>query len=281
MTLFTQAVFWQWLYSLGERPLGPALFAQLKTQGQHRAQMVRSESDGKTWTSEFESLVIDWPVTARFKFRTLLDLDRQQRFEEFLHLQRDGRDHSVAWFDSHQHERLFRVDEFQRLMAHIEAKQPQAQADVSWLYFARYVALLSEADAQWLTAQIAPRYQRLCGLAQAPEFAIREAQHYGLRIGDDWEIRLKTVVSQATGLRYSINEGARWQQDAAGHWALQGFAAHATRVATDADVGQAADVPVDLHDPEVDRCGCPFPNQTWDALMAALAPQADEQTGAG
>ena len=281
MTLFTQAAFWRWLYSLGERSLGKALAAQLRNQGQHRVQVLHGQSNGEAWTSEWETVLIEWPVNERFRFRALLDLDRSGRFEEFLHLQREGLDYSVAWFDWHQHERLFRVDEFQRLMAHIEAKQPQAQADVSWLYFARYVALLSEADAQWLTAQIAPRYQRLCGLAQAPEFAIREAQHYGLRIGDDWEIRLKTVVSQATGLRFSINEGARWQQDAAGHWALQGFAAHSTRVATDADVGQAADVPVDLHDPEVDRCGCPFPNQTWDALMAALAPQADEQTGAG
>ena len=276
MGLFTQAAFWDWLYSLGEQPLGEALYAQLKQAGQYRVQTLHGQSDDQTWTSDLETVVLDWPVSTGFRFRTLLDLGRDQWFEEFLYLQRDGRDFSVAWFDSHQHERLFRVDEFQRLMQHIDAQQPQVQADTSWLYLGRYVALLSEADARWLTAELARRYQRLCGLEQAPVFEIREAQPYGLRIGDEWELRLKTVSTPSARLRFSINEGARWLRDAAGHWTLQGFAAHSTRVPTD-----EAAWPVDIHDPEHDRCQSSFPNPAWDALMAALAPQAGGEPDAG
>ncbi len=59
---------------------------------------LHGQSNSQSWTGEWETVLIEWPVNERFRFRALLDLDCSGRFEEFLHLQREGLDYSVAWF---------------------------------------------------------------------------------------------------------------------------------------------------------------------------------------
>ena len=269
--MFQHAAFWDWLYSLGERPLGDVLYAQLQQDSQHRVQTLALQLDDGTAVSHVhETALIDWPVSAHCRFRSLLCLGPERRIEEVLYLQRDGQDHVVAWIDAHAHERLFRLDEFKRLMAHIERDQGQAQADAAWLYFARYLALLSELDAAWLTAQLGPRYQRLCQVAQPLRFVTRKLSPYGTNVGMGLDMRLKAVRSRHTALGFVINAGARWVQDAHGHWALVGFAANSLRMpeadAAAAFPGAVADQPVAI---DADTRN-PFPNQTWDALMAEL-----------
>lgn len=258
--------FWNWLYSFGEKPLTEDIFELLKSDFVYKKEQKQSEYEGESYNWDFETLLIDLPINRDYSLCSLFQLsEKSSEYEETLYLKDKDKHYVLGWFDSHNHERVFRFKEFYGLVEFLENILTNTnEYSFYFLFLARYVALTNEKEAVKLMTDAAFSYSRLFDTIE-PSFEITKIEPYNNKIsGTDLVIKLKKIKTQNAPLHYTINEGVSWRKQKDNVFHLDGFAAHSMRSEY---FDKGLERSIDIYDFTTDLCEYKFPYDLWNNLM--------------
>jgi len=103
MTIFKNIEFWNWLYSSGNKPLPENLFKLLKTEFVYKNKEITSELEGVKHHRNFETVLVNIPITNVYSICSLLQLNKNAEFEENLYLKYKNQYYGLGWIDYHNH----------------------------------------------------------------------------------------------------------------------------------------------------------------------------------
>ncbi|SDF57606.1 hypothetical protein [Cellulophaga baltica] len=260
--------FWNWLYSLGDKYLTEEVFDLLKTDFIYKNKEIVSELDGEKYIWNFESILIDLPIVNKYSFYSLIQLNGKGEFEENLYLKKNNDYYALGWIDCHNHEMVFRFEEFYLLMDFLKIKLSEKQFNTYFLFLARFVTLTNEECAEKLMTDAIKHYSNLLNTNEDKIYNIIKFSNYGNKIyGLDYVIKIKNIHSLNFPLRYTINEGILWKKSSENIYTLEGFGAHSMR---SKHFNNGLNKPIDIYDIKINLDDYKFPNEIWSDMMKKL-----------
>lgn len=274
MDLFEDKDFWNWLYSLGQVPLSPKKMHYLKEQFDYKKTVHEAIFQGEKSSFELETISFSFQLSPNYSLVSMLHLSDTGLFEEFLYLKKKEAYFILGWFDCHNHENSFTIDELELISRILKQHHSSKIAQVAFLYLARFVGLTNEEEAQQLMKKAWKAYANLCSIADSNHPKIKKLAPYNKVLfkddqGKQWIIKRKQIESSLQFLSYTIHETAQWIQHArTGYWTLEGFAAHSIR---DQQHPERLNSPINIEDPTVSIDHYNFPFVEWSQLLSILA----------
>ena len=274
MTIFERPSFWDWLYTFGETPLSKEDWQDLYEQGQYKNQAIVSEMEGGPYHWNFETLRFDFPITHLYGLTSVLVLNNRVGFEEILYLEVDGQFYRIGWYDAHNHEMVFREEEFWQLMAIVAQTVPSKEVDAKayLLYLARFFPLLTTTMATVLMEKTLVAHGALCALEKSLSYQLKEEELYTRSIGENQKefiYRPHRIEANECCIRFVLNTQLNWVEQQQGSYYLEGTGAYSTRTAI---YSQGISMPVDIYDTEDGNAYCTFPTEHWHALLEQIKP---------
>ncbi len=267
--IFECPSFWDWLYTFGEAALSKEHWEVLSEQGQYRNQTIVSEIEGAPYQWNFETLQFDFPITNRYGFTSLLILGERLGFEEVLYLRVGELYYRIGWYDAHNHEMVFRQEEFWQLIEAVKQMAPSIGVDARayLLYLARFVPLLEDKTAITWMEKILVAYKGLCMLDKTLTYEVHQEERYTRPIGINQSkmvYRPHRIEAKECRLCFVIRTGLSWVKQPQGMYYLEGSGAYSIRTAI---YDQGTPTPVDLYKVEESNDNYTFPVEDWQALL--------------
>ena len=263
--IYKDIVFWEWLYSFGQKLVTEEVFSQLKTDFIYSNKKMESEFEGKPFQWNFETALINFKIDKNVSLCALLHLDGVSYFEENLYLKYKDDYYVLGWFDAHSHNMVFKFSEFYSVITTIKNSATLSEYCSSFLFLARYVTLTNEKEAITLAKEAFTCFSKLLDSEEAFECRVTKKEPYNAIITDtNLVMKLKTIKALNSPLQYVINEGITWENERDTIDYLIGFGAHSIR---SKQYKNGNKTPIDIYDVKQGSSDYKFPYQLWNDVI--------------
>lgn len=250
LNIFKQQDFWHWLFSFDKSEFPSAIFEQFTA--------VCESKNGY--------LEISFPVNTHFSLCVRSNCEFE---EEFLYLKVNNIYYILGWFDCHNHEDVFKFDEFYQLMKMIEKEQATILYQTSFLFLSRYVVLTNEEEAKNLMQSCLDILSTLCSSDEPTGYVITKHEWYGREVLD-MPFKFKYIENNLSSIKFTIKESFVWDSVKLGKNQLNcarfGFAIHSLR---HTDTINDATEPFDFDNQNKGWDEYVFPHKIWHQLLNA------------